>query len=142
MSGATVRAAFAAELMTIKAAASIPWEIKDVENVYATADGLTNFLCLEFPPASPPRRMSVGNPGNDYWEDRSTVFVRLVAPINGGRTTIEDYATRIRNAFLGRTFAMTGGQIVRTESTPFDASEHGARWIASVPVSYRTQFRA
>ena len=51
-------AAFAAELATIKGAAGIPWEVKDVENVYDTADGATNFMCLEFPPAAPPRRMS------------------------------------------------------------------------------------
>ena len=136
-----LKAAFRGELATIKTANSITWETKDVENVFATADGLTNFLCLEFAAPPPWRRMSIGNPGNDLWLASGTVFVRLVAPLNGGRATIEDYATKIHRAFLGRTFATAGGETIRCDSGPADVGGHGVRWIATVSVDYRMQTR-
>lgn len=136
-----VRAAFRSELATIKTAGSIAWETKDVENVYAAADGLTSFLALEFVPAGPARRMSVGNPGNDYFDERGTVYVRLVAPLNAGRATIEDYAAKVYAAFRGRIFQTQSGQKIYCDAMPAAAVEQGARWVSTVSVAYRTQTR-
>ncbi len=140
MAGDPVRDAFRAELASIVSGASIAWAIKDVENVYATADGATNFIALEFA-GGDERMASLGNPGNDYWDERAAVFIRLVAPLNSGRATLEDYANTIRLAFRNRTFATAGGQRIRTNSGPPEGGPVGARWIATVSVAYRTQPR-
>lgn len=136
-----VREAFRAEVQTVLTAAGIAWPIKEVNNEYAAADGSTRFVALEFAPGGVDRQMSTGDRGNNLWDERGTVFVRLVVPINSGKSPVEGYASSVRKAFLDRRFNRSDGREIATMTGPPDSFDTGARWIHSVAIAYRTQNR-
>lgn len=131
-----LRAAFKTELATIAAAAAIPWAIKDVENVFAAADGATSFLALEFDGSPPFEQRSWGAPGNNLYREEGNVWVRVVAPIGSG-SDAAGHARAIAAAFTERRFTRADGRSVRTRAGAPSASRLGGRWIESVPVFYR-----
>jgi hypothetical protein len=136
-----VREAFRTEVQTVLTAAGIAWPIKEVANAYAAADGVTPFVAIEFAPGAADRQLTTGDRGNNLWDERGTVFVRLVVPINAGKSPGEGYATSIRRAFVDREFTRSDGRRIKTVTGPPDSFDDGARWIHSVSIAYRTQNR-
>lgn len=132
-----VREAFRTELATILAAASIAWPIKEVSNEYASADGATAFIAMEFGTGKE-ELYARGGAGANMWDERGQVMVRLVAPLNAGRSPGEGYASSIRKAFRNRRFNRTDGREIRTYPGPTDAFSDGVRWVLTVPVAYQT----
>ncbi len=132
-----LRAAFKTELATIATAAGIPWAIKEVENVFASADGATSFLALEFDGSPPFEQRTWGAPGSNLYREEGNVWVRVVAPIGSGADA-SGYARSIAAAFTQRRLAtLINGRLIRTLAGAPSHSRLGGRWIESVPVSYR-----
>jgi hypothetical protein len=136
-----VRDAIRAEVQTVLTAAGISWPIKEVSNEYAAADGTTNFIAIEFAPAASERQLTTGQRGNNLWREDGTVHIRLIAPLNAGKSPVEGYASSIRTAFRDRRFTRSDGREILTASGPPDSFDNGARWIHSVSIAYRTQNR-
>ena len=131
-----LREAFKAELGTIAAGAGIPWVHKDVENVFAAADGATSFLALEFDGSPPFEQRTWGAPRNNLYREDGNVWVRVVAPIGSG-SAAAGYARAIAAAFTERRFTRADGRSIRTRAGAPSHSRLGGRWIESVPVAYR-----
>ena len=137
MAGDRVREAFKTELATILSAASIPWTVKDVENVFASATGETELIALEFDGGPPMREGSWGQPnGSNFIIEDGNVWIRVVAPLGSGND-VAGYARAISDAFLRRRFTLSNGRGVKTMSGPPSPTRVGGRWIESVPVAYR-----
>lgn len=136
-----VREAFRTEVQTVLTAAGIAWPIKEVANEYALADGATPFVAIEFAPGIPEHQLTTGDHGNNLWAEAGTVHVRLVVPLNSGRSPAEGYASSIRKGFRDRRFTRSDGRVIVTTSGPPDSFDNGARWIHSVSIGYRTKNR-
>jgi hypothetical protein len=137
MAGDRVREAFKTELAAIITGASIPWAVKDVENVFASATGETELIALEFDGGPPQRAGSFGQPnGSNFFIEEGNVWIRVVAPLGTGND-VAGYARTIADAFLQRRFTMSNGRGIRTMSGPPGPTRIGGRWIESIPVAYR-----
>lgn len=136
-----VREAIRTEVATVLGQVGITWPIKEVANEYAVADGATSFVAIEFAPGASERQLTTGQRGNNLWREDGQVHIRLVVPINSGRSPVEGYASSIRTAFRDRRFTRSDGREILTESGPPDSFDDGVRWIHSVTIAYRTQNR-
>jgi hypothetical protein len=136
MAGDRVREAFKTKLAAVVLAAGCPWTVKETENVFASADGQTSFVALEFDGSPPQQQRTWGQPGNNRYREEGNVWVRVVAPINSGND-VAGWARAIADRFLDQRFDTADGRTIRTLSGAPSPTRVGGRWIESVPVAYR-----
>ena len=136
MAGDPVREAIKAKLIAIKTAASIPWDVKETDNAFASASGDTSFIAIEFDGSPPMTQRTWGQPGNNRYREDGTVWVRVVAPLDAG-IDVAGWARAIAAGFLEQRFDTSDGKTVRTLSGAPSPTRAGGRWIESVALSYR-----